>query len=154
MHAKILSKIVIVKNLQTQDYKKTEEINKGLISNGRISIEQIETGFDPYHNSSSLWLPCVTLKFKNISNNDINDYVEVKAIFIDNAKVEQIGSEFHYLASPEELFLNGTTKQLSLSCSFGWSAVQNQSVTAKVYVNDELIKTLNIEKREFDGRIK
>lgn len=137
-----------------KEQQKAKANSNGLAYDGQISIDKIETGFDPYHNSSDLWLPCVAIKFKNISNRDINDYVKVTAIFIDNSNAEQIGTEFIFLATPDKLLLSGTTKQITLSSSIGWSAVQNQSVTAKIYVNNELIKTLNIEKREFDGMIR
>lgn len=137
-----------------KEQQKIKASSKGLAYNGQISIVKIETGFDPYHNSSNLWLPCVTIKFKNISNEDIKDFVNVTAIFIDNAKEEQIGTDYVYLATSSRLLLSGTTKQISLSSSIGWYTLQNQSVTVKIYVNDDLVKTLSVERKEFDGMIR
>lgn len=128
--------------------------SKGLVFNGKISIVKIETGFDPYHNSSNLWLPCVAIKFKNISNQDINDFIKVTTIFIDNSEGEQIGTDYSYLTTESKMLINGTTKQMKFSSSTGWYAVQNQNVTAKIYVDDELVKTLKVENREFDGMIR
>jgi hypothetical protein len=134
--------------------QKEKANSKGLIYFGKISIVEIETGFDPYHNSSDLWLPCVAIKFKNISNQDINDLIKVTTIFIDNSEGEQIGTDYNYLTSKTEMLICGTTKQMRFSGSTGWYGIQNQNVTAKIYIEDELVKSLKVNNKEFDGMIR
>lgn len=141
--------------------QKEKANSKGIVYNGKISIIKIETGFDPYHNSSNLWLPCVAIKFKNISSQDISKLILVSAIFIDNSKGEQIGSSEISLVSSSDMFISGTTKQINLSSSIGWYAVQNQDVSVKIYMEDysnnskkELVQTLKISNAEFDGMIR
>lgn len=142
---------------ENPDVKEKSEHAKSENENNReedISIVKIETGYDPEHNTSNLWLPCIAIKFKNISDRDINDYMKITAIFIDNSNEEQIGTEYVYLATPDKILLSGTSKQISLTCSIGWYAIQNQSVTAKIYMNKDLVRTVEIEKREFEGMIR
>ena len=100
-----------------------------------------------------MWLPCVAIKFENISNNDIKEYIKVSAIFIDNNKNEQIGSDLAFLASSSESLLSHTSKQLSLTSGSGWAYFVNKSVTVKIYVGDEFVKSLKISNNEFDGTI-
>lgn len=143
----------ILEPITNQNHNESTKSNT-VINNGKISIVKIETGYDPYHNTSNLWLPCIAIKFKNISNQDINDDIKITTIFIDNTEGEQIGSDFNYLSTNSEIFISGTTKQLTFSCYTGWYAIQNQDVKAKIYVNDKHIETLNIINREFDGMIR
>ncbi|MEI7595487.1 MAG: hypothetical protein WCK02_07035 [Bacteroidota bacterium] len=121
--------------------------SKGLVFNEKISIEELQTGFQ----YEGMFIPCVLIKLKNISNMDIQEYVKVQVIFIDNSKKEQIGETHKYLASPDEKLLQGYSKRLSFLSSIGWFAVQNQDVTANIFINDVLIKTINIKRKQLSG---
>lgn len=137
------------------EQQQEDEANSlGLIMNGKISIVQIETGYDPYHNNSNLWLPCVTIKFKNISNQNITDFKQITAVFIDNSKGEQIGSSTEYLSAKPSVFVSGTSKQINFYSSTGWYAIPDHDIIAKIFIGEELITTYNIEKKEFDGLIR
>lgn len=120
----------------------------------QISIVKVVTGFDP-NNSDNLWLPCLVIEFKNISSADIRSDIKVSAIFVDNNKDEQMSSDFQFLSSDfgSDLFLSGTKKQIKLNCTIGWYALQNQNVSAKIYLNDSLVRTVKIDDQEFDGMI-
>jgi TonB family protein len=142
----------------TEKQQKAKANSIGLIFNGKVSIVQIESGLDPTHNESHLWLPCVAIKFKNISNQDINDFIKVTVIFINNSNGEQIGTDSRYITT--DMFVSGTNKQLRFSSSIGWKVVSNRNITAKIYVHesynakDKLVKTIKVNNKEFDGMIR
>ena len=144
-------KKVLDPNYENQE---TEMANsEAVLYNDNISIVKIETGFDPYK-QNNLWLPCIAIKFKNISNNDINDFLKVSTIFINNSTNEQIGSDVDFLTSRSDILTSGTTKQLKFHASIGWYGISSQDITAKIYFEGELIKTLKVDVREFDGLIR
>lgn len=145
-----------LKRLLDPDNPQSQEQNDKdqLLYNKRISIIEIKTGFNPYNNSEGLWLPCVAIKFKNVSKRDIKEMINISVIFIDNSSNEQIGTGNDFLALSNDYFLSGASKQCNFSSSIGWNGVNDQDVTAKIYFNDELIKTLKVDNMEFDGRIR
>lgn len=145
--------IVYERGNKIKEYKFDKNGSKILPPSEKLKIISIQTGYDPYHNMSNLFLPCIAVKFQNNSGKDINDFIKVTAIFIDNSKNEQIATEYSFLTSNSEPFLNGASKQIRLASERGWYAVQNQDISVKLYLGDELIKTLSVDKREFNGMI-
>jgi hypothetical protein len=116
-------------------------------------VVNFETGFDPYHNSDGLWLPAIAIMFKNVSNEDISEIVEVKAIFINNTTAEQISEASTLLSASSKPFLTGTKKQITLQSSVGWTAVQDQNVSVKIMIENRKYKSFKISNQEFNGRI-
>lgn len=135
-----------------EQQEKEKKNSKGLIYNDQISMTKIETGFNPY-NSQGLWLPTVSIMFKNISSRDITKHIKITVIFINNLKGEQIDTDFQYLITPSKIFISGTTQQLSFKSSVGWYLIKDQDVTARIYVDDELVQTVKVANREFTGMI-
>lgn len=135
-----------------EQQEKEKKDSKGLIYNDQISITKIETGYNPY-NSQRLWLPTVSIMFKNISNRDITKSLKITVIFIDNLKGEQIDTDYQYLISSSKIFISGTTQQLSFRSSAGWYWTKGLDVTARIYVDDELVQTIKVINREFTGTI-
>ena len=138
---------------EKQRLEKLSKASQGLAYNDKIQVTTAMTGFDPYHNRDNLWLPTIALMFKNISNSNIRDYVEVRAVFIDSSNGEQLAEDFEYLCTGKRPFSKGTKKQISLSSSVGWYAVKNQNVTVKISIDKSPFKTYKIKNREFSGRI-
>lgn len=117
------------------------------ILNGRIEIVNIETGFDPY-NIDRIWLPCVTISFKNTSDNDIDELVSSKAVFIDNKTGEQIGSGNGVISGSIPL-VSGAIKRVVLKSDVGWGALfEDLNVSAHIYVKGERVRTIRIENVE------
>lgn len=141
-------------NQQSDTLQQSQSISTPPTIFQKISIDQIQTGFDPY-NPDNLWLPTVAIEFKNNSDEDIKESAKVTAIFVDKIKGEQMATDFEYLSSDfgSDIFLGGTKKQITLKSTVGWYAVQSQNVIAKIYLNDSLIKTVKINNQEFNGRI-
>jgi hypothetical protein len=119
----------------------------------KIVIVKIATGYDPKLVSSN-FSPCVSIKFKNLSNNDIKENVKVTAIFIDNDKGEQFGTKTKYFISPSEPLLSNMTKHVGLICPVGMTCcMDNFNISVKVYVNDNLIQTLKVTPYELDASV-
>jgi hypothetical protein len=133
--------------------EKLKKASQGLILNDKIQVVTVKTGFDPYHNTDNLWLPAITLMFKNISKGDINDFIKVRAVFIDNSSGEQLAEDYEYLCTSSRPLISGTKKQITLQSSVGWYAVQNQNVSVKISIEDDPFKTYKIKNTEFRGRI-
>ena len=133
--------------------EKLRKVSQGLILNDKVQIVTAQTGFDPYHNTDNLWLPAITLMFKNISNDDITDFIEIRAVFIDNSSGEQLSEDFDFLCTNSRPLVSGTKKQITLESSVGWYFVKNQNVSVKISINKEPFKTYKIINREFRGRI-
>ena len=132
---------------------KLRQSSQGLVLDGKVQVVTVKTGFDPYHNSSDLFLPAISLMFKNISKTDINDFIKVRAVFIDNSNGEQIGEDYTYLSTSSKPFSVGTKKQITLKSSVGGSFVQKQNVSVKISIEDDAFKSFKIKNREYRGRI-
>lgn len=138
---------------EKQRLEKLRKTSQGLAYNDKIQVITVMTGFDPYHNRDNLWLPTIALMFKNISNANITDYVEVRAVFINNSNGEQLAEDFEYLCTGTRPFSKDTKKQISLNSSIGWYAVQSQNISVKISIDKSPFKTYKIKNREFSGRI-
>jgi hypothetical protein len=133
-------------------FDKEKKNSLGLVLNDQIKVVKMDSGFDPY-NDDHLWLPEVTIMFKNITDKNIKALVEVKAIFINNTSGEQLGEAMDYLCSDSRPFIKGTQKQISLKSSVGWTAGVSHNVSVIIYVGDDEFKTVKIKNKEFSGRI-
>lgn len=142
------------KALEPYDKQREEIISnsKGLILNGKISIQSIETGFYVSY-SGGIFRPTIAMKFVNISGRDIKESVQIKGIFIDNKTGEQLDDDSAYLISYGDLFINGANKQIKLECSLGWYFLSDQDVSVRLYINDNILQTMKIKNEEFYGRI-
>ncbi|MDD3773116.1 MAG: hypothetical protein PHC38_10745, partial [Weeksellaceae bacterium] len=131
---------------------KQKNQSQGLLYNGSIKVVTTKTGFDPYNNDK-LWLPCITLMFENVSNNTIDEMIEIKAIFIDNSKKEQLSEDYQLLTTSSRPFISQTKKQITLKSNVGWYFVDKQDVSVHIFVDNVKYKTYKIKNEEFSGRI-
>ncbi len=139
--------------VEKERLEKLKKASQGLILNDKVQVVTIKTGFDPYHNKDNLWLPAITLMFKNISKGDINEFIKVRAVFINNSSGEQLAEDYEYLCTGSRPLVSGVKKQITLQSSVGWYAVQNQNASVKISIEDDAFKTYKIKNREFRGRI-
>lgn len=139
--------------IEKERLEKLRKASQGLVLDDKVQVITVKTGFDPYHNYDNLWLPSIAIMFQNISESDIDDFIEVRAVFINNTTGEQLAEDNTYLCSSSGPFISGTKKQIRLQSSVGWYAVQNQNVSVKISIEDDAFKTYKIKNEEFDGRI-
>lgn len=133
--------------------EKLKKVSQGLVLDDKVQVVTVKTGYDPYHNMDNLFLPAITLMFKNISNSDISDYIKVRAVFINNTSGEQIAEDYEYLCTNSAPLIAGIKKQITLQSSVGWYALRNQNVSVKISIEDDPFKTYKIKNREYRGRI-
>lgn len=140
-------------DIEKQRLDSLKKMSQGLVLNGRIQVVNFATGFDPDHNNDGLWLPCVTLMFKNVSNDDLISFIKVRAVFINNTTSEQISEDYEFLCTDSRPFLSATKKQITLESKIGWYAIQNQDVSVRISIEKEQFKTYKIANQYFSGRI-
>lgn len=142
------------KVLAPYDKQREENISNssGLILNGKISIQAIETGYVASY-YGGIFCPTVSMKFLNIAGSDLKETIKIKGIFIDNKTGEQLDDDYAYVINYGDIFLSGANKQIKIECSVGWYIIGNQDVSVKLYVNDKILQTMKIKNEEYYGRI-
>lgn len=141
----------IIKKEFGLDKQVTDE-SDNLLSKYKLALTRVKTGY-VVSNYETLFLPSITVEIKNLSQNDLRESITFKAIFIDNSNGEQLSNEIKWFCSSSSPFLGGLTSQFTLSSSIGWTAIINQNVSVRLYLNDELIKQYKVAKEEYFGRI-
>jgi len=119
----------------------------------RLGLEEVEckTGFY----ISDLCTPIVIIKWKNASSEPISGSIEVKGIFIDNKKGEELYTDtnfFRYSMDPP--LQSGLSKQFSLKSGIGYTSVAilaDADISCQIYVENELYKTIKIKNEELDS---
>ncbi len=131
--------------VSTSSTEETKSSTKEKITD-KIKLENISTG---YFKENGIWLPRVVLTFKNISNQDITDYIAAEVVFFDEAAKEQLSARKRYLVGGTRLAA-GNTSKLNFDSDMGWSNVIpfGKKVTAKIYIQDVFIKTVDINEFE------
>jgi hypothetical protein len=104
-------------------------------------------------NSDGLFLPAITIEFKNNSSEDLNTQVELKYVFINKKTSEQIYENTRIFAASYLTLVGGLTKQITESSDMGWYALKDQEVSVRIYVNDTFWKEFSIENSTYEGRI-
>lgn len=115
----------------------------------KIKLENVSTG---YFKEQGIWLPRVVLTFKNISNQDITDYIAAEVVFFDEAKKEQLSARKRYPVGGTRLAA-GSSNKLHFDSDVGWSNVIpfGKKITAKIYIQDIFIKTVEIDEFEINS---
>jgi hypothetical protein len=136
---------------QSLNKPKAEE-NKELLINNKLQISRIKTGYiaSVYEN---LFLPAITLEFKNVSQNDFNESIKLDVYFIDQNSGEQMSKAYNFFTDKHSIIMVGMTKQVTLQSSIGWSAIKDQKVQARLYINDKFYKAYKITNSEYFGRL-
>lgn len=123
-----------------------------LLLNFKLGLTKVKTGYivSDYEN---LFLPAVTLEFKNLSQNDLEDDVTLDAYFINNNTGEQLSTDFNFFTDKHTVLMGGMSKQVTLNSKIGWSAIQKQDISVRLYINKQFFKLYKIENTEYFGRL-
>lgn len=132
------------------DKQVTDESEKLLLAY-KLQLTRDKTGYiaSEYEN---LFLPAITLEFKNLTQNDISENITLDVYFINEITGEQISKDYSFFLDEHSKLMGGLTKQVTLKSSIGWSAVKNQKVSARLYLNDQFIRVFQIPPTEYLGR--
>lgn len=131
-------------NIRSQDGDPLTPLN--------LSMTRSKTGY-LWMNSDGLFLPAITIEFKNTSSEDLNTQVVLKYVFINKKTSEQIYENTRIFASSYETLVGGLTKQITESSDMGWYALKDQEVSVRIYINDTFWKEFSIETSTYEGRI-
>lgn len=117
----------------------------------KLALTRVKTGYfvSEYEN---LFLPAITLEFKNLSQNDSKDKVLLDAYFVDNKTGEQLSKDFNFLIDSYKILMGGLTKQVTLKSKIGWNAIQTQNISVRLYINNQFFKQYKIENTDYYGR--
>jgi FtsZ-binding cell division protein ZapB len=122
------------------------------LGNYNLKLTRAKTGY-VYSNYDALFLPAITLEFKNTANIDLTQRVYLKYIFINKATGEQLYEGTKEYSDSYNPVAGGLVKQITKRSEVGWSAIRNQKVSVRVYVRDQFWKEFNIENETYEGRI-
>jgi len=110
----------------------------------KIDLEKVNTG---YYTGGGIWAPCVVLTFKNISDEDITNQVGVEVVFFDETEKEQLSAKTKYLVGvvTNTRLATGNSRKIDFSSELGWNKIpDNKKISAKIYVDKALVKTVPI----------
>jgi hypothetical protein len=104
---------------------------------------------------SELFVPQITLQFRNISNSSLSKSIKVKVDFIEIPKNEVFGDDYSYLIGYSDTPLQPNyTKTIYINCGVGYRQrfliyeLSNlPTLEAHIYINDEFYKKYNIQKQ-------
>ena|GEM_PF-6689180 len=113
----------------------------------KYSIQSIETGFG---DSSKGWKPVLLLNIENHTNQSIDEYVRVRALFYDTESNTEIGTSIKYLVSKGSPFLPKMNKDLLFFTKTAYKTINPfyLKLRVKLYIKDEFVEDLAIEPLE------
>ncbi len=112
-----------------------------------ITATQVETGY--YNSYHVKYRPRIIMKWKNISENSIDENITIKAIFmLEDEIISENSSVLHF---KEDIpFESGLSKQIVLTGyydGFEYSkGYSNYNVICTIYINHKLYKKYSIKK--------
>lgn len=117
----------------------------------KLALTRAKTGYfvSDYEN---LFLPAITLEFKNLSQDDSKDDVLLDVYFINNKTGEQFSTDYNFFIDSHKILMGGLTKQVTLKSKIGWNAIQTQNISVRLYINNQFFKQYKIENTEYHGR--
>jgi hypothetical protein len=112
----------------------------------QFEITSIKTGFGA---TSQNWKPALLINIKNISNNDITKYNEIRAVIYDTADNKEVGTVTKYISTSNEPFLTKMNKDILMFTKTGYKGSPTSlRLRAKIYIEGEFVKEVEIEPTE------
>jgi hypothetical protein len=124
--------------------------NKIIPSIEKLELLDVKSGFYESINmnvNQRLYLPIVILKFKNISNDPLTEYIEIEGLFIDNSKSEEFSNTSTYFQGTTGPLQPGLSRQCLLKSSVGYTSpfgTYNSDISCKILINKQLFRTIKI----------
>jgi len=137
---------------QVEKELETREVEESKSIFSKIELVAMKTGYYEYKDLNSLqvlYQPMVILKFKNISNNQLSERIEMKAVFIRNDEEKSNVSKY-FQSSFVSPLQSGLSRQIYLQSSVGWTSyasIEKSDYICQIYIDNELYKTVNITNR-------
>lgn len=147
----LVNALNIIKKEYGLDRQVNDESDKILLKY-KLELKRVKAGYlaSDYEN---LFLPAITLEFKNLSQNDLSERITFHFAFINNTTGEQLYDNIQSFTGPYEVLIGGLTKKVTMKSIIGWSAIQKQNVSVRLYINDQFYKQYKIENTEYFERL-
>ena len=139
-------------NALKKKYKIGSSSSSNPLAKYNLELTRSKTGY-VYSTPDALFLPAITLEFRNKTNVDLTDRVYFKYIFINKKTGEQLHESSETLTNSYSPLAGGLVKQITKRSEVGWYAVKGQEVSVRVYIRDTFWKEFKIETDSYEGRI-
>jgi hypothetical protein len=152
---KINDSLIQVLNSLKKEYgldKQVIDESEKLLSRYKLALTRVKTGYY-VSEFENLFLPAITLEFRNLSQNDFQDNVVLDVYFINNKTGEQISTDYNFFANSSTVLMGGLTKQVTLKSKIGWNVIPKQDISVRLYINNQFFKLYKIENTEYFGRL-
>jgi antitoxin component YwqK of YwqJK toxin-antitoxin module len=137
------------KKVKEYDFKNGEKIVPAI---EKLELVQYKTGFYEYKNlthNELLYQPMVIMKWKNVSNESLDETIKIEGIFIDNKKGEEWSKSLDYFQGYSDTPLQvGLSRQSSLQSSVGFTSywgISGANISCQILINGQLYKTVKIK---------
>jgi len=127
-----------------------QEIKKENPYKDQLKVKITRTGYFP----SNVWKPCVELSIQNITNSTIDDYVDLKVIFIDLDSGEILGNPTRKIISGYQPLSGGATISHSVFMPVygnegATNKMRDKNVKAEIYIEEGFVDEIRIENQNF-----
>lgn len=150
-----LKEIVFESGTKIREYDFDKSGKKIIPAIERLDLVEYETGFYEYVNYNSnqvLYQPLVIMKWKNKSDQPIEEITQMEGIFINNSKNEEMDKAMDFFQGYSDPPLQpNLSRQCALQSSVGYTSaygIYNADISCQIIINKQLFKTVKI-KNEF-----
>lgn len=118
----------------------------------KLELVSAKTGFTDYR--ATIFYPKISIKVKNISDEDLTSSILVKALFIDKINNEQLGSDSYLIKGPFKSKMNKTVTLKSQEgiTYLGRNLIKfldDSNIVCEIYINEQFYKEIKIEAKAF-----
>lgn len=143
---------VFKEGIKTKEYDFDESGKKIIPAIERLELVAIKTGFYEYIDNNSnqlLYLPMVIMKWKNKSDQQITESIEIDGVFINNSNMEEMAKTTEYFQGYSDSPLQpNLSRQCFLQSSVGYpnaSSIYGINISCQIIVNKQLFKIVKIK---------
>ena len=139
-------------NALKKKYKIGSSSSSNPLAKYNLELTRSKTGY-VYSTPDALFLPAITLEFRNKTNVDLNERVYFKYLFVNKKTGEQLHESMETFCDSYSSLAGGLVKQITERSEVGWYAIRDQDVSVRVYIRDVFWKEFQIETSTYQGRI-
>lgn len=138
----VFNKDYLKRTFTNPNQKEVKKADKKSNWEQHFEITSIRTGYG----ASRVWKPAVLINIKNITSNDIMEYIDIKAVFIDTKSNTDKGTAKKYISTKDKPFLSGTNKAILLFTDNGYrGSPKGLKLRAKIFIENEFVKEVTID---------